>query len=284
MAFFTKDMDNTREFFKDYFGYDEPIVMEKEDGSLAFTIIKINDRQFVELFPERDENAPKLYHFAIETPDAEAMRVYLKYKGYEVPESTPKGRTGNSNYFVRDHAGTICEIVQYEPDGMTVADIGKHLPDTRVSTHMSHVGFLVPDLDEAVKFYVDVLGFKEVWRGGPDPAKVKWVHLQTPEGNETLELMLFDKYPNKSGLGSMNHICLEVEDAYKAKEILDSRNLPEGLRTPAEVKTGINRKRQINYFNIDGTRVEIMEDHTVDGVPAPSSTGVPLKYVPQQQE
>lgn len=278
-ALFTKDLDNTRRFFREFLGFDEPVVMPGKESGLAFTVIKINDRQFVELFPERVQGSPRLYHFAIETDDAEAMRSYLESKGYEVPRTTPKGRTGNSNYFVTDPNGTICEIVQYEPDGMTCKDVGKHLPDTRVSGRMSHVGFMCPDLDAAVSFYTDVLGFREVWRGGPDPEKVKWVHLQVPEGEETLELMLYEEEPSWDRMGSMNHICLEVNDVEAAKAMLDGRTLPEGCREPSPVATGINRKRQINYYTVDGTRVEIMEACTVDGKPAPSSKGIPMKFV-----
>jgi hypothetical protein len=35
---------------------------------------------------------------------------------------------------------------------------------------------------------------------------------------------------------------------------------------------GINRKRQANLFDPDGTRTEIMEPNTIDGKPTPSST------------
>lgn len=283
-AFFTKDLENTRRFFREYLGYDEPIAMPGKEGRLAFTVIKINDRQFVELFPEREPGSNRLYHFAIETDDAEAMRRYLESKGYEVPRTTPKGRTGNSNYFVTDPNGVICEIVQYEPDGMTCCDFGQHMPPTRISNRMSHVGFMTPDLDAAVSFYVDVLGFREVWRGGPDPRKVKWVHLQVPEGNETIELMLYEEEPSWERMGSMNHICLEVADVAAAKDMLDGRVLPASCPEPSQIATGINRKRQINYYDIDGTRVEIMEDHTVDGKPAPSSKGVPMKFVPNGQK
>ncbi len=279
-AFFTKDLDSSRRFFKEFLGYDEPIVMPGKEGGIAFTVIKINDRQFVELFPEREVGAKRMYHFAIETDDAEAMRQYLKYKGYEVPETTPKGRTGNSNYFVKDPNGNICEIVQYELDGMTCKDVGQHLPDSRIAVHMSHVGIMTPDLDAALGFYVDVLGFKEVWRGGPDPAKVKWVHLQIPEGAETIELMLYEEEPSHEKLGSMNHICLEVPDLDATHDRLMQRTLPADLRQPTPMKVGINRKRQINYYTIDDTRVEIMEQETIDGCPALSSTGVPMKYVP----
>ena len=41
---------------------------------------------------------------------------------------------------------------------------------------------------------------------------------------------------------------------------------------PVEIRTGINRKRQVNLFDPDGTRVELMEPNTIDGKPTPSST------------
>jgi hypothetical protein len=41
------------------------------------------------------------------------------------------------------------------------------------------------------------------------------------------------------------------------------------------MKAGINGKRQINCFDPDGTRVEIMESNTVDGKPVPSSPAKP---------
>ena len=279
-AFFTKDLENTRLFFHDFLGYDEIITLPgKEEGKFAMIAFKINDRQIVEIFPEREENTNRMYHFAIETTDAEAMRVYLKSKGYKVPDSTPKGRTGNSNYFVTDPNGTICEIVQYEPDGVNAQLFGKNLPDIRIAARMSHVGFMVPDLEKAIEFYGNVLEFKEVWRGGGGD-KITWVHFKTPEGNETLEFMLYGSDPTWDRMGSMNHICLEVKNVPAVKAILDGRTYPKDCRPASDVATGVNRKRQINYYNIDGTRVEIMEDNTIDGVPTPSHDKPITKYVP----
>jgi len=53
------------------------------------------------------------------------------------------------------------------------------------------------------------------------------------------------------------------------------RTLPPGCQTPTAMKTGINRQRQINCYDPDGTRVEFMEPNTVDGRPAPSSKAPP---------
>lgn len=277
-AYFTSDFESTCSLFRDFLGYENPITVTRNDGSTNLTIFKINDRQYVEIFPEREAGSERMYHYAIETDDAEAMRLYLKSKGVKVPDHTPKGRTGNYNYFVEDPNGVICEIVQYADDGKVAEYYGKAMTDKRVSTRMSHVGFQCPDLDKAMAFYCDILGFKEVWRGGPDPAKVKWVHLKAPDGDQTIELMLYDKEPDQARKGSMNHICLEVEKLDDVIAMVSTREYPEKSRPVNGPNLGINRKRQINYYDCDATRIEIMERETIDGVPAPSSTGTPMYY------
>lgn len=279
VALYVKDIENTRHFYKDFLGYAEPYsLMNKEGNALALTFIKINDRQLIELFPEKTPEAVRLYHFAIETDDAEGMRQYLASKGFKVPKETPKGRTGNLNYFVTDPNGTICEIVQYASESKTLKNIWKDNPSTRISKRMSHVGFMVPDLELATKFYCDILGFKETWRGSADGKNVSWVNLKVPEGNDYIELMLYDKEPTLAHKGSMNHICLEVEDVPATLNTLKQRILPSGCQMPSEYKTGKNMKRQINCFDGDGTRVEIMEAVTTDGKPVASSTVPPLKF------
>jgi len=280
-SFYTKDVESTRQFYKNYLGFSEPFSLMATNGKdLALTFIKINDHQFVEIFPEKIKGGNRMYHFAVETNDAEAMRKFLESKGVKVPDKTPKGRTGNSNYFVTDPNGTICEVVQYEPNSMSDKCLGKEMPETRISARMSHVGIMVPDLDKAISFYCGILGFKETWRGSRDGKNVTWVNLQVPDGNDYIELMLFDKEPDENSMGTMNHICLEVDDVSKSESTLSTRKLPEGLKTPTVLKTGINKKRQINCYDTDGTRVEIMEAKTVDGKPVPSSTAPPLKYSP----
>jgi len=67
-------------------------------------------------------------------------------------------------------------------------------------------------------------------------------------------------------------MCLVVPDADKALEALNARPSRAAYTRAIEVRTGINRKRQINLFDPDGTRIELMEPNTIDGQPAPSST------------
>ncbi|MGH9661342.1 MAG: VOC family protein, partial [Bryobacteraceae bacterium] len=90
------DIEKSRAFYKNFLGYTEPFKLDNSDGTLALTFIKINDRQYVELFPGLTPGADRLHHISIETDDAEAMRVYLKSRGVSVPDRVPKGRIGNS--------------------------------------------------------------------------------------------------------------------------------------------------------------------------------------------
>jgi lactoylglutathione lyase len=65
---------------------------------------------------------------------------------------------------------------------------------------------------------------------------------------------------------------LEIEDAETAVARLNRRRYRQSYTRDIEIRTGINRKRQVNLYDPDGTRVELMESRTVDGTPAPAST------------
>src|SRR5215469_13443276 len=162
IAFYVHDLQKSRAFYKDFLGFAEPYSLTNSDGSMHLTWIKINDRQTIELFPEKEPGSDRLYHIAVETDDAVVMRDYLASRGVKVPDKVGKGKIGNLNYFINDPDGRIVEIVQYAPESWTVLNKGKFMPDTRISSHMQHVGILEGDLDAAQKFYDEILGFKEV--------------------------------------------------------------------------------------------------------------------------
>lgn len=282
-AFYVTDMAKARAFYEGFLGYAEPFTLPRKNGG-ELVWIKINDHQSIELFPgsEVSPEADRLYHIALETDDAEGMRLYLKSKGVAVPDKTGVGKIGNKNYFIKDPNGVTVEIVEYMPDSWTMREKGKFLPDTRISTHMPHVGVLVGQLEASMKFYGDILGMSEIWRGGAGKM-LSWVNLRVPDGTDYIEFMLYNKAPTRETMLTKHHICLEVEDVEKAGAILAQRTLPEGCRPADAMKTGVNGKRQINYFDPDGTRVEIMEPHTFDGKPVPSSTNPPPPPLPPYQ-
>jgi lactoylglutathione lyase len=280
-AFYVTDMAKARAFYEDFLGFQSPFSIPRKDPKEQLVWIKINDRQTVELFPgsEVSPDTDRLYHIALETDDAEGMRLYLQSKGVTVPPKTAIGKIGNKNYFVKDPNGNTVEIVEYLADGWTMREKGKFMSDRRISTRLSHVGVMVGQLEASMKFYGEILGFTEIWRGGAG-ATLSWVNLRVPDGEDYVEFMLYGKPPTRDVLLTKHHICLEVEDVAQAGAILASRTLPEGCKPPDTMKTGVNGKRQINYFDPDGTRVEIMEPRTFDGKPVPPSAAPPPPPLP----
>ena len=280
VALWVKDLAKSREFYKGYLGFDEPYSLGNADGKTSLAWIKINDRQSVELFPlsgKPPEGGDSLYHLALETDDARAMLAYLISKGVHGPGGKPlaptvaRGRIGNLNFFAEDPDRHTVEFVQYEPSGWTLQNAGRFLPKSRISARMSHVGITVKDLGKSLAFYRDILGLAETWRGSSDGITLSWVTERLPESNDYIELMLLRATPSTDQLHVLHHFCLEVGDAGAAAEALGKRTLPAGCRPSDPIRTGRNRKRQVNCYDPDGTRVEIMDATTVDGQPAPPS-------------
>jgi lactoylglutathione lyase len=277
IALFVHDMGKARAFYKDFLGFDEPFYTTNKNGTLHVVWIKINDQQTVELFPEKEAGSDRLNHIALETDDAQAMRDFLASRGVKVPEEVGKGRIGNLNFNITDPDGHTVEIVQYAPQGWTLREKGNSMPDTRISTHMTHVGVLVGDLEPTLRFYRDILGGKETWRGARDPKQLSWVNVKLPNTDDYVEFMLYSELPSPDKRGKQHHLCLVVPDIEKTKAVLEERASRVGYTRPLETATGINRKRQLNLWDPDGTRVELMEPRTVDGAPTPSSTAPPPK-------
>jgi lactoylglutathione lyase len=266
------DIEQSRAFYKDFLGYGEPFQLNKPNGSLDLTFIKINDQQYVELFPGLDPQQDRLHHISFYTDNAEGMRQYLASRGVNVPERAPKGRIGNSNFNVTDPDGHTVEIVQYEPRGWSMRDKGKAMSGERISNRALHLGNLVGSLAKSMEFYKGILGFEEFWRGSSrDSETLSWVNMRVPDGTDYIEFMLYSEQPPPGRRGVQHHLCLEVPEAAEAVKRLEQRPYRKSYTREIEVRTGINRRRQVNLFDPDGTRIELMEPSTVDGKPAEPS-------------
>ena len=273
LALLVSEIEQSRKFYHDFLGFEEPYLLNNQDGSLSLTFIKVNDHQYIELFPGLKADQDRLYHASIYTDDAEQLRKYLESRGVAVPAKVAKGRIGNTSFNVKDPDGHTIEFTQYESTGWSVREKGKYLGQHRISNRIMHVGILVGDAMESMKFYGDVLGLKEFWRGNArDSATVSWINMQLPESEDYLEFMLYSELPAADKRGSQHHLCLEVPDIEKAREQLEANPYRKSYSRPLEIRVGVNRKRQLNLFDPDGTRIELMESRTIDGKPTPSST------------
>lgn len=275
VALYVHDIDASRTYYRDVLGYEELLALKNADGALALTFFKINERQYVELFPEREAGSDRFAHYALEVDDVEAMRVYLKSRGVTVPDKVNVGRVGNTSFNVKDPDGHTVEFLKYGADGLMGKAKGTSMPAGRISTTMRHAGILVGSLSASMTFYREILGFRETWRGSRDGKTLDWVNLQLPDGDDYIEFMLYADLPEPGKRGSQHHICLIVPDIEAAVATVRARAAQAGYTRAIEPRTGINRKRQLNLFDPDGTRSELMEPGTVDGKPVPSSEAPP---------
>jgi lactoylglutathione lyase len=258
IAFQVSDIAKARDFYGGVLGYEEPFQIFNPDGSLALTYFKVNDRQYIEIFPglppDQDE---RLKHIAFETTDIEALRVYLQSKGVKVPDKHRQGRDGNFNFTVADADGHTVEFVEYRPGSLHTKAKGKYISSQRISDRILHVGVTVADAAAADKFYKDILGFFEIWRGGRDENTLNWINMKVPDGTDYLEYMLTTGKPTRQQLGSSHHVALLVPDIQKALETARQRvDDPAKVRSP---QVGRNRRWQLNLFDPDGSRAELME-------------------------
>ena len=251
----TDNLDAARKFYTGVLGFQEPFMLDKpkEEGTgLLLTYFKVNDHQYIEMFPElTDPKMDRLSHISFETSDAEQMRAYLASRGVKVPDKLEPMLDGNRGFDV--------EFVEFRPGSLHSRNFGKYLPGTRISQRLIHVGVVVKDRAAADRFYKDILGFKETWHGGMTDKETDWVDMRVPEGTDWLEYMLNVENPDPKELGVMHHLALGVPSVKAAYQIVVKR----GYKAEEKPEIGRDGKWQFNMYDPNFTRVELMEPKPV---------------------
>ncbi len=178
--------------------------------------------------------------------------------GVRVPDAASNLKDGSRTFVVKDPEGNAIEFVQ--PKGQIISELSSAGP---VSRRLIHAGFIVRDRAAEDRFYKDILGFRPYWFGGMHPERTDWVALQVPDGTDWLEYMLNQPAnPDPHLSGVMNHISLGVKDMNAAQMKIESH----GWKPSAEEHSQIGRdgKLQLNVFDPDLSRIELMEFTPVD--------------------
>jgi catechol 2,3-dioxygenase-like lactoylglutathione lyase family enzyme len=260
IALRTDNLEAARRFYGQELGYQEPFSLDKPSGGLMLTYFKVNDHQYIEIFPNLERpDQDRLLHIAFETTNIQQLRDYLASRGVKVPDAPKSGRDGNLNMMIQDPDGHDVEFVQYMPGSLHTRNFGKFLPASRISEHIIHVGATVQDRAAADKFYKDILGFRSIWYGGMKDDRVDWVDMRVPDGTDWFEYMLNVKNPSPKTLGVMNHMALGVPSVAAGHKTLIGR----GMKTE-EPKIGRDGKWQLNLYDPNFTRAELMEPKPVE--------------------
>jgi catechol 2,3-dioxygenase-like lactoylglutathione lyase family enzyme len=256
IGLFVSDLAKAEEFYGRELGFAH-FSLDKPTGGLMLNYYKVNDHQYIEIYPGlKGDSQDRLSHVAFETTDASKLRDYLASKGVKVPAALKPGLDKNLSFMVDDPEGRKIEFVQYMPGSLHESKFKSLLPDTRVSDHMIHSGFVVQDRATEDKFYKDILGFKVMWYGGMKDDQVSWVDMRVPDGSDWLEYMLNVHNPDSPKTrGVMNHLALGVKSIQPPYQKI----LERGGKPPEPPKLGRDGKWQLNMYDADLTRVELME-------------------------
>lgn len=170
VAIRVSDLDRTRAFFRKL-GFEEAFAMDK-GGSPTEAFFKVNDRQFIELYPRRDAaSAVGFMHVCFEAADINA--VYQDYVAHGL-QPTPVKRAGAGNLLftlqgpeqpgapsdLRSAATQNIEYTQYMPGSRHTLDRGQHLGPDRIADRMVGVGIPMADPAAGTTFYIDKLSFQ----------------------------------------------------------------------------------------------------------------------------
>ena len=253
MTFYVSDLGLARNYYGKFLGFDECFSYRSEAGDLLS--FKVNDRQFLEFAEMKDlKDKRHLISVSFETEDVEQMRVYLKSKGFNVPDKVKIDGAKNEVIEVNDPSGNKVEFIKYKPNSLHQLSKGKFLSPDRISKRIHHVGLYAEKVSVDDPFYAGVLNFKELWRFPEDPALPSvYVYLLMPECCENIELLA-------SGGINTSHPCFLVDDMQETIYTLKERRVNESLSNPM---IGKGNRWLLNIMNSDKTKVEFTEAHTV---------------------
>jgi catechol 2,3-dioxygenase-like lactoylglutathione lyase family enzyme len=196
--------------FYEKLGFEQAFDLKK-DGVSYESFIKINDQQFIELYPVTDKNPDiGFLHLCFEGADLNAIYDDYTSRGL-TPTAVRKAGAGNLLFTM---AGPLqpsgpqnIEYTQYMPGSLHSNDQGKHLGSNRVATKLIAVALAMKDPASARDFYINQLHFKPIAGDQMD------MHLPGDSGEE-IEIV------PAAALGSKARLTLESENLSKAARSL----------------------------------------------------------------
>ncbi len=135
-----------------------------EQGRILQVFVKINDLQFIEVYPQTDPSQPLgLMHVCYEADDLKGLNKLYGQHGLK-PTPVATATAGNLLFSLHDPDGNTIEFTQYMPESRQMLDRGSHLGVQRVSDELLGLEEPVKDMAADKSFYA-TLGFNEVPEG-----------------------------------------------------------------------------------------------------------------------
>ncbi|MEO6803899.1 MAG: VOC family protein [Granulicella sp.] len=157
VAIRVSDLTASRDFYKKL-GFDEAFALSR-DGVVYESFFKINDRQFVEMYPvtARDTQIGFL-HLCFEGADLNAIHDDYVRRGL-TPNKVRTAGAGNLLFTMEGPEKQNIEYTHYMPASMHSKDVGKDLGRDRIGDKMVAVSLAMQDREAARIFYAKQLRF-----------------------------------------------------------------------------------------------------------------------------
>lgn len=181
------DLDASRAFYRKL-GFEEAFAFDK-NGVTTQSFIKINDRQFIELYPRlQPSDTAGFLHVCFESADIAALNKFYLDRGLK-PNPVRKAAAGNLLFTMEGPEHQNIEYTQYMPGSRHSNEFGKHLGPDRISATLVATAVFMEDPAAAQDFYIQ-LGFRSAETLGSaqdigfPPNSIHWLRL--PGSNQSI--------------------------------------------------------------------------------------------------
>ena len=117
-------------------GYEESFGFTNAAGKTTEVFVKVNDRQFIEIYPQTDPSEPLGWmHVCYESGDINALYTALTAHGLK-PTEVRKAGAGNLLTTMKDPDDRVTEFTQYMPGSRHTLDKGLHLGEQIGRAHV----------------------------------------------------------------------------------------------------------------------------------------------------
>jgi catechol 2,3-dioxygenase-like lactoylglutathione lyase family enzyme len=192
-------------------GFDQAFANMGKDGTtITQSFIKLNDRQYIELYPVSAQNPAQstsiFMHLCFEGADLDAIHDFYVAEGL-TPISVRTAGAGNRLFTMKGPQQFAepqnIEYTQYMPGSKHTVDFGQHISPDRVGDKMTLVALAMQDPSAARDFYVTKMGFT--------PDKLNPTRLNLPgTSGEQVEIVPVDM------LGARSSILIQSTNLDKA--------------------------------------------------------------------
>jgi len=244
VEFYSTNIAAARGFYSQILAPEGPCLWCEQIPRSPLGIVLSSNQALILATPAKISPGNMLYEIDFAVDDVNAMRAYL---------------AANKVKLIGDKKDSFPVII--DPEGHRIGFVQS--PSTHAkagprmeSMHLIHAGFVVKNRYAEDRFYQDLLGFHVYWHGGMKDSVDDWLDLQVPDGTDWIEFMLnVPADADKKLRGVMNHIALGVPDIHTAAKQL----LTNGMKPTEEPQIGRDGKWQLNLYDPDDTRIELME-------------------------